>query len=398
MRVLLLGDGFPEEAGGGYTLFQDVLHELLRISEDCKHKFYLIDHGLASLGGAEFPANFTRIRISRSFRRRVAERLIYEVDRHFRNESRPAPYFQAEEKELIRYQIDCALSVQPGLWSRTLPNIVTVFDLEHRRKSYFPELAANGEWEARERYYQKALPKAAAVIIGTEVGKRQVENLYGVDPAAIKVIPFPTPSFALKGAEAAPGFDLPAGVTGEFLFYPAQFWAHKNHVRLLQALKILRDRGWVGKLVCCGSDQGNLKFIQQRATELDIHQEVVFLGFVKRQELLALYRNALALTYVSYFGPDNLPPLEAFALGCPVIASAIEGAEETLGGAALYVNPDSASEIADAVLRLKKERGLRERLVAEGRTRALQSTAEGYVGQLIGLLDSLEGRFECFRK
>ena len=84
--------------------------------------------------------------------------------------------------------------------------------------------------------------------------------------------------------------------------------------------------------------------------------------------------------------------------GCPVIASAIEGAEETLGRAALYVNPDSGSEIADAVLRLKKESGLRERLVTEGRTRALQSTAEGYVGQLIGLLDSLEGRFECFRK
>src|SRR4030095_13986971 len=99
------------------------------------------------------------------------------------------------EKELIRHRIDCALGMLPGLWSRTLPNIVTVFDLEHRRKSYFPELGANGEWEARERYYQKALPNAAAVIVGTEVGKRQVQDFYGVDPAAIKVIPFPTPSF-----------------------------------------------------------------------------------------------------------------------------------------------------------------------------------------------------------
>ena len=67
---------------------------------------------------------------------------------------------------------------------------------------------------------------------------------------------------------------------------------------------------------------------------------------MKRPELIALYRHALALTFVSYFGPDNLPPLEAFALGCPVITSAIEGVDEQLGNAALYVNPDSVSNLS----------------------------------------------------
>ena len=112
--------------------------------------------------------------------------------------------------------------------------------------------------------------------------------------------------------------------------------------------------------MCCGSDKGNLDYLKERTAEFGIVDRVRFLGFVKQSELLALYRHAMALTFVSYFGPGNLPPLEAFDLGCPVIASALEGVDEPLGGAAFYVNPDSASEIADAVVRLKKSKALRE--------------------------------------
>jgi glycosyltransferase involved in cell wall biosynthesis len=108
---------------------------------------------------------------------------------------------------------------------------------------------------------------------------------------------------------------LPAGIAGEFVFYPTQSWPHKNHLHLLEAVQTLHRRHqWNGMLVCCGSDKGNLNYLKERATEF---------GIVER-----------ALTFVSYFGPDNLPPLEAFALGCPVIASAIEGSEEQLGSAA----------------------------------------------------------------
>ena len=151
-------------------------------------------------------------------------------------------------------------------------------------------------------------------------------------------------------------------------------------------------------LVCCGSDKGNLGYLKERTAEFGIVDRVRLLGFVKHSELLALYRHALALTFVSYFGPDNLPPLEAFALGCPVIASALEGVDEQLGSAALYVNPDSASEISQAVLRLKNEPGLREALVTAGQIRASELTADDYAAKIIELLDSLELRFACFRR
>ena len=299
-----------------------------------------------------------------------------------------------------KHRLDCALCLNPGEWSPILPNICTVWDLEHRRKPYFPEITGNGEWNHRERSYQRELPKALAVITGTRTGKAQIEHFYGVDPAAVRVIPFPTPSFARdKGASEFSNEELPAGIAGEFLFYPAQYWAHKNHLHLLEAVQILRyHHQWDGMLVCCGSDKGNLNYLKERATEFGIADRVRFLGFVKRSEMVALYRHAFALTFVSYFGPDNLPPLEAFALGCPVIASAIQGVEEQLGSAALQVNPDNASEISDAVLRLRNEKGLRETLIAAGKARASQFSADSYAASLIELLDSLEVRFACFRR
>jgi len=317
---------------------------------------------------------------------------------------RDALYWKALHKKLVPCRLDCTLSLVPDRWSPILPNIVTVWDLEHRRKPYFPELASKEwgwSWEKREENYRTVLPKAVAVITGTRVGKAQVERFYGVDSENIRVIPFPTPSFALERGkkQKSPRKELPAGVSGEFIFYPAQYWPHKNHVHLLQAIKILAEQyGWDGALVCCGSDKGNLRFLRQRASDLGVEKMVHFLGFVSQTELVSLYQHSLALTFLSYLGPDNLPPLEAFALGCPVIAGAIDGAEESLGSAVLYVNPDHAADIAAAVWRIKNENGLRENLIAAGKTRAAQSTAENYIEQLIHLLDALETRWECFRK
>jgi len=408
MRILLLGVNALGDSGGGYTFSQDVYQALLRVSEKYSHRFFLFDSTSKNGSNRELPRHISTIPAERSFLRRLAERFAYEAKRRMPSASGgirwEAPYIPAFKREVIQNRLDCAFSLLPWTWSPILPNIVTVWDLEHRRKPYFPELTDQDwgwGWEERERNYQAVLPRAAAVITGTEFGKSQIEHFYGVDPAVIRVIPFPTPSFALDHANPLKrgSFKLPAGVFGEFLFYPAQYWPHKNHFRLLQTVKILRERhGWKGCLVCCGSDKGNLKYTRERAAELGVGDQVRFLGFVTQEELIALYREALALVFVSYLGPDNLPPLEAFALGCPVIASAIDGAEEALGRAAVYADPDNATDIAAAVCRIKEEEGLREKLIAEGRMRASHSTVGNYVDELFHLLDTLETRFECFRR
>src|SRR5207253_1351991 len=99
---------------------------------------------------------------------------------------------------------------------------------------------------------------------GSQEAKEQLSHFYGVPLTNVHVVEFPTPRVALDAAAISSGdaFDGNAirekyGIKGEFLFYPAQFWAHKNHVNLLHALRLLHDEHSLElRLVLTGSDQG----------------------------------------------------------------------------------------------------------------------------------------------
>ena len=109
-----------------------------------------------------------------------------------------------------------------------------------------------------------------------------------------------------------------------------------------------------------------------------------------------MYRGAYALVYLSYFGPENLPPLEALALGCPVVCADVPGAREQLGSAALFVSPADPPAVAEA-LRSLGDDSLRGRLMEAGRSLAKQRSASAYVRGVIDFLDDFEPITRCWR-
>ena len=66
---------------------------------------------------------------------------------------------------------------------------------------------------------------------------------------------------------------------------------------------------------------------------------------------------------MSFFGPDNIPPLEAFALGCPVIASNVPGAKEQLGDAAVLVAPEKEDQLANAIMKVCSQSNFRNKKI-----------------------------------
>ena len=272
-----------------------------------------------------------------------------------------------------------------------MPYVVTIWDLEHRASPYFPELSARGEWRAREHYFTDALRRATYVITGTDIGRDEIVRFYGVDVERVRILPHPTPTFAIEAANGATPV-LKLAVPAPYVFYPAQFWSHKNHIGLLNGLAELARRGVVVHCALVGSDKGNLGYVRQRAAELGIADRVHFLGFVEREDLIALYRNAAALVYTSLCGPENLPPLEAMALGCPVIASDIPGAREQLGDAALLVDTLDPVALADAIQRTLSSPELRADLQHKGKARALRYTQTEVGRDLHALIEEFRRR------
>jgi len=268
-----------------------------------------------------------------------------------------------------------------------LPFIRTIWDVNHRIHSMYPEYSyTRYTFDGLDANLTQSLARASYVIVGTEEGKRQLVRMFGVHEAKVRVIPFPTPVLSI-GDKCSQSVSEAIGRT-QYLFYPARFWPHKNHVIILAAMKILHDI-WGIKLHCIfsGGDEGNLGYVMRYAEKLGIADMVKYVGIVSEEDLSWLYRNALALVYASAVGPDNLPPLEAMSLNCPVIAAEVPGAREQYEDAALYFHPMREHELAKRIKELLESKMLREQLVSNGRVRAESWTTEDYAKRMISIFD-----------
>jgi glycosyltransferase involved in cell wall biosynthesis len=214
----------------------------------------------------------------------------------------------------------------------------------------------------------------------------------------MRILPHPTPEFAFEPPQGDDDAVLTKyGIRRPYVFYPAQFWPHKNHVGLLEAVRLLEARhGLAVDVVLVGSDKGNRRFVEETAARLGLAERVRLPGFVSQHELVVFYRNALATTYVTYFGPENLPPLEAFAAGCPVVASDVSGSEEQFGDAALRVDPRDHAAIADAIFRIHSDAALRATFVERGRARATRFRPDDFVRAVVEMIDEFEPVRQCW--
>jgi glycosyltransferase involved in cell wall biosynthesis len=112
--------------------------------------------------------------------------------------------------------------------------------------------------------------------------------------------------------------------------------------------------------------------------------------------MIALYKNAFALVFPTFFGPDNLPPLEAFALQCPVIASKVPGSTEQLGDAAILFDPKNPEEIANSILSVYLNPGVKQQLIEKGMIRARDRSWTEFINEIILLLDNFEKIRRCW--
>ena len=94
--------------------------------------------------------------------------------------------------------------------------------------------------------------------------------------------------------------------------------------------------------------------------EYGMHDRVACLGRVPDMRLPKLYRGALALVFPSLYEGFGLPPLEAMACGTPVVSSTATSLAETVGGAAIEIDPLDTESIAHAIDRVVHDRELRE--------------------------------------
>lgn len=281
--------------------------------------------------------------------------------------------YNSFEKVFIEDGIDVVYFLTPSGLSRHLESlnyILTVWDLAHLEQLEFPEVYALREFERRQKKYLNILPKASLIVSDSIEGRINLMKYYNISEERIVVQPFNVPVQNDKHVDDLVADDVISSFdikTNDFIFYPAQFWAHKNHRYVLEVIAYYNSLHPNEKLsvVFCGGDKGNLPFIKKKVIELGLGNYVKFLGFVSEIEISSLYKRCLALFMPTYFGPTNLPPLEAFFHKVPVIYSDLYFAE-IFGDCVLKCDLSSVKSGYEKLVILTGDSGIREEMTQNG--------------------------------
>jgi len=305
------------------------------------------------------------------------------------------PYIHPMARTLLREQ--CNLWIFPSQDARSyqipVPALVSIHDLMHRYEKRFPESVSGWEYLNRERTYTNICRWAKGVLVDSELGRQQVIECYGMPAERIHILPYIAPRYMQSG-KIQPDFDLRYRLPAKFIFYPARFWTHKNHMSLINAMARLKKQLPDLKLVLAGAKTNaydTYDSVMKLVRELNMVDDVIFLGYVPDEDMPHIYRRARALVMPTYYGPTNIPPLEAFAVGCPVAISGIYGMPEQMGDAALLFNPDSVDEISDCIFRLWTDDRLCSELAEKGKKRSLDWGVKQFNERLREIISRIVG-------
>ena len=266
-------------------------------------------------------------------------------------------------------------------------NLVTVHDLKpyERNEGILPS--------ARDLYVRTVLPvslrRSDFVLPISRFTAIAIRKHFGIE--ARKVITVPNvvdDRFYRRSRAEITALRERRHLPPDFWLYVANYYPHKNHERLVLAYDEYRRLGkdpW--PLVLCGSPALQYDRIRDLVSALRLGTDVHFIHGLSDDEMPALYSAASALIFPSQYEGFGIPLLEAMACACSIAASNIAAVRELASDSALRFNPESVESIAEAMLRLQRDAGLRSTLSEAGQKSA-QSYRDGVVIQL--LMDAYE--------
>jgi hypothetical protein len=345
-------------AGGGYTLTYDILTTLLENlkSYKCNFFFVFVNNIPKEI---EILLKKNKIKYINIFEIEAIDKIknfffskffLFLKIYNFLNLNKTENFFRKNYVDFI-WPLSSELR-----FPFSIPYIFTLWDLQYKTIPEYKEVGSFFIKTYREQLVRVNLAQSKYIITGNRFGKKEILKYYNINKNKIILNCHPTPSWILNIKKS--NFHKKKKLNNFFL-YPANFWSHKNHLNLIKGFSIFNSiKKNKFKLILVGNivDRHNFKKIQKFIMKDKVNSYVKIFGFVKRKTLANLYDNCVALVYLSVSGPENLPPLEAFARGKPVLYSNFEGSKDQLKNLPIYVDHFNPTDIARGMnLILKKK-------------------------------------------
>src|SRR5262245_20304689 len=359
MRIGIDAHAIGARQGGNETYISNLIKSLAEIDGENLYTIYLADAGAAAQWRESFTTRYKNFSI----------RLL----------PPPTPLVRVPvylTYELFRRPVD-VLHVQftaPPFCR--IPVVVTIHDLAFER---MPEtFTRRGSFQLKLTVRRTA-KKAARIATVSEYSQQDLLDIYKLPPEKV-VVTYngvessftPQPSVPNEAEEIRGRF----GVSRDFLLAVGSLQPRKNLVRLIRAYAKLRGEreDFCPQLVIVGRKLWLASEIFDEVKRQRWADDVILTGYVTDEDLPALYRAACAFVYPSLFEGFGLPPLEAMACGTPRVTSARSSLAEVTGAAALLIDPNDERALANALIEIMNNAGLRAKLRERGIAQAKKFT------------------------
>jgi glycosyltransferase involved in cell wall biosynthesis len=291
--------------------------------------------------------------------------------------------------QLARRRLDLihgTLNVLP--LARRVPGVVTIHDVSFL---LFPERFLPGRRRYLSAFTRMSVFGARRVVASSENTRRDIIRLLGVPAERVRVVRLGVEDRfrARPDAGALARFREAQQLHAQFFLYVGTLEPRKNLVRLLNAYHIARHKGVEWPLVLAGGKGWLYEEIFQRVRDLNLEDCVKFPGYVRNEDLPLWYNAASAFVYPSLYEGFGLPVAEAMACGCPVLTARNSSLVEVAGDAAILVDGEDQTAIADGLCRLAGDARLREELSVRGQAQSAQFSWAHTAAEMVAVYDEV---------
>ncbi len=233
------------------------------------------------------------------------------------------------EKFIKKKNIDLVIFNNPSemsLLASNLMYVIVFYELQHLKYNFFPEYKAYHNYDLREIIINNFLKNAFKVIACVEKDKKLLHKYYNAQEDKILIQPFVSrlPLIYEKNKTKLDFKDylkkLKLDTNKKILFYPAQFWPHKNHKYIIDALDLMVNK-FKNKdyhVIFCGYDKfDHLKFLKKQIEEKNLLNYFTFFDYLEDEEIITIYLNSHALVMPTFVGHYSLPLFESFYFKIP---------------------------------------------------------------------------------
>ncbi len=260
----------------------------------------------------------------------------------------------------------------------SVPMLTSLHDMQH---FHFPEYFSKDEIQSRSTHYRQAAEFSERVIVSYDHVKKDIQRFYKIPDSKIDVCRVGLPSFKPPNQREFSAIKRKYNLPDQYLFYSANTWKHKNHIGLVQALKIVHDTYGIRiSLVCTGIKTREFyPEIEAAVQRMGLDEFVKFIGYVSDQELRLLLTNAALVVVPTLYEAGSFPLQEAMAFEVPVICSNVTSLPEIIGDSRFTFDPKRADQIAERISVMLRDKDLIRQNKENSSRRVKEATFKGDV-------------------